>query len=155
MELKPCSRARQYMNNVTFTFGGSMPTDSIPKMKWSAIRDRDTFSLHPGSRMHSRHMVQSRGRATFNENVVILKFYYFCHCWRRNAPWWLAFIGIEAGCLCGNSCQHHGPEAQGLMAPARTPKKLELFIHANCGAPIEFGGRRTTCLWMHVYHESE
>lgn len=47
------------------TFGGSIPTDSTPKMKWSAMREREIFSLHPGSLMHSRHMVQSRGRATF------------------------------------------------------------------------------------------
>lgn len=50
------------------TFGGSIPTDSIPKMKWSAMRDRETLSLHPGSRMHSRHIVQSRGRATCFDN---------------------------------------------------------------------------------------
>ena len=44
--------------------GGSAPVDSTEKMKWSLTRVRSTRSSHPGWRMHSRHMVQLRGRAT-------------------------------------------------------------------------------------------
>lgn len=45
------------------TSGGSAPVLSTEKMKWSLTRASLTLSSQPGGRMHSRHMVQLRGRA--------------------------------------------------------------------------------------------